>query len=72
MDGEIQVDSPSLPPLSPIERRDFDYTTLEEAMAHLDGVVRHARRALNSLAALRPPEELVSPDITYREGASCP
>ena len=32
-----------LPPLTPIERRAFDYTALEEAMAHLDAVVRQVR-----------------------------
>jgi hypothetical protein len=37
---------PVMPPLSPIERRAFEYTALEEAMAHLDAVVRAARRAL--------------------------
>jgi hypothetical protein len=32
--------------LSPIERAEFDYTALEEAMAHLDDVVRRTRQAL--------------------------
>lgn len=40
---------PPLPPLSPIERRAFDYTALEEAMAHLDAVVRASRSALRSV-----------------------
>ncbi|MDD2766001.1 MAG: hypothetical protein PHE83_18720 [Opitutaceae bacterium] len=35
-----------LPPLTPIERRAFDYTALEEAMAHLDSVLRNARNTL--------------------------
>ncbi|MCB8882957.1 hypothetical protein ACELLULO517_22105 [Acidisoma cellulosilytica] len=35
-----------LPPLTPIERRSFDYTALEEAMAHLDAVVRRTRHVL--------------------------
>ncbi|WP_216856439.1 hypothetical protein [Acidisphaera sp. S103] len=38
-----------LPPLTPIERRAFDYTALEEAMAHLDAVVRTSRIALRSI-----------------------
>ncbi len=38
-----------LPPLTPIERKAFDYTALEEAMAHLDAVVRSSRIALRSL-----------------------
>jgi hypothetical protein len=37
-----------LPPLTPIERRAFDYTALEEAMAHLDAVIRTSRFALRS------------------------
>jgi hypothetical protein len=37
-------------PLTPVERRTFDYTVLEEAMAHLDAVVRASRFALRSMA----------------------
>jgi len=40
-----------LPPLSPLERRAFDDTALEEAMAHLDAVVRRARQALTPAPA---------------------
>jgi len=47
---EAEVAPPPLPPLTPLERRDFDYTALEEAMAHLDAVVRSSRIALRSLA----------------------
>jgi hypothetical protein len=39
----------ALPPLTPIERRAFNYTALEEAMAHLDAVVRNSRNALRTL-----------------------
>ena len=51
---EIEADEPvgppaPLPPLTPIERRAFDYTALEEAMAHLDAVVRASRLALRSI-----------------------
>ncbi len=35
-----------LPPLTPIERRSFDYTALEEAMSQMDTVVRRTRHAL--------------------------
>jgi hypothetical protein len=52
---------PPLPPLTPIERTAFDYTALEEAMAHLDAVVRSSRIALRSLA-----------DGTHGAGASPP
>jgi hypothetical protein len=34
------------PPLTPLERRSFDYTALEEAMSHLDAVVRRTRQVL--------------------------
>lgn len=36
----------AVPPLSPLERVAFDYSALEDAMAHLDDVVRRARQAL--------------------------
>ena len=38
-------------PLTAIERRAFDYTALEAAMAHLDTVVRTSRQALRVTAA---------------------
>jgi len=41
------------PPLSPLERVAFDYSTLEDAMAHLDDVVRRTRQALNAQAMAR-------------------
>lgn len=52
---EIEEDAPDeaplpLPPLTPVERRAFDYSVLEEAMAHLDAVVRASRSALRSIA----------------------
>jgi hypothetical protein len=50
-----------LPPLTPIERQAFDYTALEEAMAHLDAVVRQTRRALSTLAAASAPVETSLP-----------
>jgi hypothetical protein len=43
-------DAPPLPPLTPIERQAFDYTALEEAMAHLDAVVRASRSASRAIA----------------------
>lgn len=35
--------------LTPIERRAFDYTALEEAMANLDAVARQTRHNLSTL-----------------------
>jgi hypothetical protein len=40
-----------LPPISPVERREFDYTALEEAVAHMDVVVRRARHQLTTAVA---------------------
>jgi hypothetical protein len=46
--GEELPDAAPLPPhsLTPVERRSFDYTALEEAMAHLDAVIRRTRHVL--------------------------
>ena len=48
-DASGDASLPPLPPLTPVERRAFDYTALEEAMAHLDAVVRASRTALRSI-----------------------
>lgn len=42
---------PPLPPLTPIERMPLDYSALDEAMVHLECMVRHAGRALGVVAA---------------------
>jgi hypothetical protein len=47
---DVPEEPPPLPPLTQIERRAFDYTALEEAMAHLDAVVRTSRHALRAMA----------------------
>jgi hypothetical protein len=52
-DDDLAVPSPS--PLTPIERRAFDYTALDVAIAHLDTVVRQARYNLGAL--LRPGQD---------------
>jgi hypothetical protein len=58
--------SPALPPLTPLDRRAFDFTALEEAMAHLDTVIRTSRSALRpitgdtqgkSLESVTPPAD---------------
>jgi hypothetical protein len=51
---DIVDDPPEMAPvppraLTPIERRAFDYTALEEAMAHADAAVRRARHRLAAL-----------------------
>ena len=56
-------------PLTPIERRAFDYSALEEAMAHLEGVVRTSRQALRAIAAgAGDPDNLASEEAN--SGAS--
>lgn len=65
---EDEVAPPPLPPLTPIERRAFDYTALEEAMAHLDAVVRQTRVALRNVAAGTPAAgtEATAKDLDFR------
>jgi hypothetical protein len=43
-----------LPPLSPIERRDFDYSDLEQSMAQLNLVLRETRRSLDVVTGRAP------------------
>lgn len=51
-----EVDAPpALPPLSPVERRAFDYGDLEAGLAHLDAALRRTRRALDDLARRSDP-----------------
>jgi hypothetical protein len=51
---EDDVVGPPLPPppLTPVERRAFDYSDLDHCMAHLDQTIRQTRRALQTLASL--------------------
>ncbi len=49
-DDDVADPPPLPPPLTPIERREFDYTALEEAMAHLNAVVGTSRLALRAIA----------------------
>ena len=65
---EAEIAPPPLPPLTPIECRAFDYTALEEAMAHLDAVVRQTRVALKTVAAGTPVAgtEATAEDLDFR------
>jgi hypothetical protein len=70
---EIEHDAPEmasspLPPLTPVERRAFDYTALEEAMARLDTVVRASRVALRSIAD-GTHDAAVNPEVSRAEAA---
>ncbi len=48
----VEASPPPLPPLTPIERQAFDYSALDEAMAHLDAVVRNARHKLSGVGGV--------------------
>ena len=37
-------------PLTPIDRRQFDYSDIERCMAQMDELIRQTRRVLNALA----------------------
>ena len=50
IDGVATVEPSMLPPLSPIEQRAFDYSALEDAMAHLDAVIRKSRHTLGDIS----------------------
>ena len=71
IDEAAETEVPPLPPLSPIERRVFDYTALEEAMAHLDAVVRRARQNLSSLRVGGSWTEPTSAEASGTSGAPC-
>jgi hypothetical protein len=40
---------PALPPLTPLERRSFDYSGLDAAMAFADAAMQNARRVLREI-----------------------
>jgi hypothetical protein len=56
-----------LPPLTPIERREFDCTALGEAMAHIDAVVRNSRHALRTLLQGGHKAEAADPEVTGQD-----
>jgi hypothetical protein len=55
-EAEIAVPLVPPPPLTPIERRVFDYTALEETLAQLEAVVRSSRSALRTV--VEGPQEM--------------
>ena len=63
---------PPLPPLVPVERPEFDYRALEEAMAHLDGVIRRARVSLKALASNGVRESSAATETALQADVLCP
>lgn len=67
-DDEVPEEAlPPLPPLPPIERWAFDYAALEEAMAHLDAVVRNSRNALRSVPQGGHKAEAADPEVVGQD-----
>lgn len=60
--------APAMPPISPIERLDFDYQPLDEAMAHLDDVLRKARQSLNAIAGRPAADDKPWPPAPTEDG----
>jgi hypothetical protein len=51
-------------PLTPLDRRQFDYSDLEQWMAHTDQTIRQTRRVLSALAPSKRPGSDVSKEAT--------
>ena len=49
-------------PLTPIDRRQFDYSDLDHWMAEVDRAIRHVRRMLSTVAKPTQPEAELSND----------
>ncbi len=54
IEGAPAEPPPVLPPLTPLERRSFDYSGLDAAMAFADEAMRNAKRVLGSLQPRHP------------------
>jgi hypothetical protein len=69
----IDAPPPPLPPLTPLERRSFDYSGLDAAMALADAAMRSARRLLVTLPPPTPagaePGQEVMPERVAEESA---
>nr|WP_264185570.1 hypothetical protein [Roseicella aerolata] len=63
---EVELTTPPpMAPLTPVERRAFDYSDLTGAMDELDAALRRARRALDAIARGEP-------DAAGAGGPTCP
>jgi hypothetical protein len=59
-ESDVLTEPPPLPPLTPIDRRAFDYSDIERWMAHLDQTIRDTRRTLQAMTI---PQEPVQPAL---------
>ena len=50
-EDDIADPPPVLPPLTPVERREFDYSELEHCMMQLNQAIRHTKHVLDALVA---------------------
>ena len=62
--AEDAIDLPALPsdPLTPIDRRPFDYSDLAHWMTQMDQTIRQARRTLGDLAQVQHPAQAIPAD----------
>jgi hypothetical protein len=70
-EDDIAGPPPPLPPLTPIERRAFDYSALDDCMARLDLAIRHTKHVLDAMAGPGVPEGIVTLTSVERPGAAC-
>jgi hypothetical protein len=70
-EGAAESPLPVMPALSPIERRAFDYSALEDSMAQLNAVVRRARHALNPLTLTGDKQGLASAGSSSQGDGAC-
>jgi len=69
IEDEVPVPPPPLPPVTVLDRRAIEYSALEEAMAHLDDVLRRTRWSLDTLARGRTTGSGSTPASGDREPA---
>lgn len=58
---------PPIASLAPLERLEFDYTTLDEAMVELDAVIRNACNALRTVAQGEHKYKVDAPQTTRQD-----
>ena len=71
-DGTDSITLPPPAPLTPLDRRQFDYSDLEQWMAHTDQTIRQTRRVLRDLVASTHAGPDLSNATLDESGASVP